>query len=94
MADGFRSRVDGGKFSGRINLALEDQTGNSESTELDVDATLRYRRRWSEFESFGQVEYDTANDQSTADKWTLNNKYTRFFPKDPLARRRVAALEK
>ena len=71
----------GGKLSGQINLAIEAQTGNSESTELDVDATLRYRRRWSEFESFGQLEYDTANDQSTTDKWTLNNKYTRFFPK-------------
>ena len=74
---------DGGKFSGRINLALEDQTGNSESTELDVDATLRYRRRWSELETFGQLEYDTTNGQRTTDNWTLNNKYTRFFPKTP-----------
>jgi hypothetical protein len=35
----------GGKFSGRVNLALEDESGNSESRELDLDATLAYRRR-------------------------------------------------
>jgi putative salt-induced outer membrane protein YdiY len=70
----------GGKFSGGVNLALEDESGNSPSTELDIDLTLRYRRRWSEFETFGQLEYDTTDGERSTDKWLLNNKYTRFLP--------------
>jgi len=74
---------DGGKLSGRINLSVEDETGNSESTELDIDMTLRYRRRWSEIESYGELEYDTTNGRRSTDKWALNNKYTHFVPKTP-----------
>ena len=73
----------GGKFSGGFNLALEDETGNSESTELDVDLTLRYRRRWTELETYGQLEYDTTDGERSTDKWLLNNKYTRFLPNTP-----------
>ncbi|MCG6942621.1 MAG: DUF481 domain-containing protein [Thiohalocapsa sp.] len=70
----------GGKFSGAVNLALEDDTGNTDATELDMDMTLRYRRRWSELETYGELEYDTTDGEQTANKWKLNNKYSRFFP--------------
>jgi putative salt-induced outer membrane protein YdiY len=73
----------GGKFSGRVNLALEDESGNSESRELDLDATLAYRRRWSELQVFGQLEYDTTRGVESTNKWNLNNRYSRFFPDRP-----------
>jgi putative salt-induced outer membrane protein YdiY len=73
----------GGKLSGRINLAFENENGNSPSTELDIDLTLSYRRRFSLFESFGQLEYDTTDGERSTDKWVLNNKYARFFPDTP-----------
>jgi putative salt-induced outer membrane protein YdiY len=74
---------DGGKFSGQINLGLEDETGNSDSTELDLDTTLRYRRRWHELETFGQLEYDTTNGKKSTDNWKLNSKYSHFFRNTP-----------
>jgi putative salt-induced outer membrane protein YdiY len=72
-----------GKISGSINVGFDDESGNSESRELDLDATLRYRRRWHELETFGQLEYDTARGVTTTDHWTVLNKYTRRFPETP-----------
>lgn len=74
---------DGYRLNGRINLALQDQTGNSESTELDLDFDLRYRRRWDELETYGQLEYDSTRGIKTTENWTLLNKYTRRFPRSP-----------
>jgi len=71
----------GHRLNGTINVALQDETGNSDSTELDLDLTLHYRRRWHEFETYGQLEYDTTRGERTTDKWTLLNKYMRRFPK-------------
>lgn len=73
----------GHRLSGRINAALTDETGNSESSEIDVDLSLSYRRRWDEIETFGQLEYDTTRGVKTTENWTLLNKYTRRFPKTP-----------
>jgi hypothetical protein len=36
---------DGGRFSGQVNLAFQDETGSTDSSELDMDATLSYQRR-------------------------------------------------
>lgn len=73
----------GRKISGRVNIGFDDESGNSESSELDLDATLSYRRRWDEFETYGQLEYDTTRGIKTTENWTLLNKYTRRFPKTP-----------
>lgn len=74
---------DGHKLNGAVNVAFQDESGNSESTELDLDFTLRYRRRWDEFESYGQLEYDTTRGIRTTENWTLLNKYVRRFHKTP-----------
>ncbi|WP_201220898.1 DUF481 domain-containing protein [Halochromatium roseum] len=73
----------GYRLNGRVNLALQDETGNAESTELDLDFDLRYRRRWHELETYGQLEYDTTRGIKTTENWTLLNKYTRRFPTSP-----------
>lgn len=67
-------------LSGIINLGIQDATGNSESTELDLDLELNYQRRWHEWQSYGQLEYDTTRGVKTTENWTLLNKYTRRFP--------------
>jgi putative salt-induced outer membrane protein YdiY len=74
---------DGHRLNGAINIALQDESGNSDSTELDLDLTLHYRRRWHEFETYGQLENDTTRGEKTTDKWTLLNKYIRRFPRTP-----------
>ena len=43
----------GYRLNGRVSLGLQDETGNTESTELDLDVDLRYRRRWHEWETYG-----------------------------------------
>jgi putative salt-induced outer membrane protein YdiY len=69
----------GSKFNGRVNFALKDEKGNSESNEIDLDFTLDYRRRWHRFKSYGQLEYDTTRGIKTTDKWTLENNYNHLF---------------
>ena len=73
----------GHRLNGAVNIALQDESGNSDSTEIDVDFTLHYRRRWDELESYGQLEYDTTRGVRTTENWTLLNKYVRRFPKTP-----------
>jgi len=74
---------DGYRLNGIVNLGLQDQTGNSESTELDLDFELSYQRRWQEWQTYGQFEYDTTRGVKTTENWTLLNKYTRRFPTSP-----------
>jgi putative salt-induced outer membrane protein YdiY len=73
----------GHRLSGAVNVGLQDSQGNSTSTELDLDFNLSYRRRWDEFESFGQVDYDTTRETKTTEQWSLRNKYIRRFPHTP-----------
>ncbi|MCF7992428.1 MAG: DUF481 domain-containing protein [Thiohalocapsa sp.] len=70
----------GHRLSGAVNAGLQDSRGNSTSTELDLDFNLSYRRRWDEFESFGQLDYDTTRGTKTTEQWSLRNKYIRRFP--------------
>jgi putative salt-induced outer membrane protein YdiY len=73
----------GHRLGGRVNLALQNEQGNSAKRELDLDLELDYRRLRDQFESFGQLEYDTTRGVRTTDKWRLNNKYSRFFKGSP-----------
>ncbi len=74
---------DGYRLNGIVNLGIQDESGNSESTELDLDFELSYRRRWHEWETYGQLEYDTTRGVKTTENWSLLNKYTRRFPRSP-----------
>jgi putative salt-induced outer membrane protein YdiY len=74
---------DGYDLSGIVNLGLQDANGNSPSTELDLDFELNYQRRWHEWQTYGQLEYDTTDGVQTTENWTLLNKYSRRFPRSP-----------
>jgi len=74
---------DGYRLNGQINLGLQDETGNSESNEIDLDFNLNYRRRRQEWETYGALEYITTRGVKTTENWTLLNKYTRRFRQSP-----------
>jgi putative salt-induced outer membrane protein YdiY len=61
----------GRKRTGRINLAIEDEQGNSEQREFDLD--LELHNRWYKNHLFvlGQLEYDTTRGLTSTDNWTV-----------------------
>lgn len=70
---------DGYKLSGRVNLALENESGNSEQDELDLEYQFNSRWKSSEFLSFGELEYDTTRGFRSADNWTVFNNLDHTF---------------
>jgi putative salt-induced outer membrane protein YdiY len=73
----------GHKFSGRANLAVERERGNTDTNELDLDFDLTYRRRMDRFVAYGELEKDRDNerdkDRMTADNWLLTGRYHHFI---------------
>ncbi len=60
----------GHQFTGRVNLSWENESGNSEKTELDLDFNLDYRWRDNHLLSYGELEYDTTRGIRSSDNWT------------------------
>jgi putative salt-induced outer membrane protein YdiY len=75
----------GYKFSGRANLAVEYERGNTDTNELDIDFDLTYRRQMVRFVAYGELERDRDNerdkDRMTADNWMLTGRYHHFITK-------------
>ncbi len=69
----------GGKFEGRVNVALENDQGNSQSNEFDFDFRVNRRWRWHRVESYGEIEYDTTRGLDSSDNWTWMSNYNRLF---------------
>lgn len=57
-------------FTGKVNISIEDESGNSESNEFDLDFDLTNRWRKNSLRWFGQLEYDTTRGDTTTDKWS------------------------
>jgi putative salt-induced outer membrane protein YdiY len=70
---------DGGRLSGRVNLAVNSEEGNTDQNELDFDYKLDYRRRRHRLESSGIIEYDTNDGVKTTEKWSMDVRYSRLF---------------
>jgi putative salt-induced outer membrane protein YdiY len=74
---------EGYKFSGRANLAMERERGNTDTNELELDFDLTYRRRMDRFVAYGELERDRNNeldkDRMTADNWMLTGRYHHFI---------------
>jgi len=62
---------EGHKRTGRVNLAIEDERGNSEKREYDLDFELHNRWYKNHFTAVGQLEYDTTRGLTSTDKWTF-----------------------
>ncbi len=61
----------GRKRTGRINLAIEDEKGNSEKREYDLDLELHHRWNKNHLTMLGQLEYDTTRGLTSTDNWTF-----------------------
>ena len=69
----------GRKLTGRVNVAFEDEEGNSESTEFDLDFTVNRRWQWHRIRSSGEIEYDTTRGFDSSDNWTWLSAYERLY---------------
>ena len=61
----------GHKFTGRINISIDNERGNSESNEFDLDFNLSNKWKKNNLLVFGQAEYDTTRGFTTTDKWSV-----------------------
>jgi len=69
----------GYKFSGKINLGIEYQRGNTDSDEIDLNTELALRRKDDRLRFFLDLEKDKAAGVTTKDKWYLDGKYDYFL---------------
>lgn len=72
---------EGRKFTGRVNLALERERGNTDQDEIDWDATVALRGKNDRFNAFGEYEKDINDGDTTKKKWKLEGSYNYFFSK-------------
>jgi len=69
---------EGHKFTGRLNLALKFQRGNTVSDEIDFDTQLGWRWKSDRILVFGQLEKDSSFGDTTAENWLATAKYDHF----------------
>jgi len=69
----------GRKRSGRINLAVENERGNSEKREYDLDLELHNRWGKNHLMVLGQLEYDTTRGVTSTDNWTVFANFDQTF---------------
>jgi hypothetical protein len=70
---------EGRKRTGRINLAIEDEKGNTEKREFELDGELHSRWGKNHLTLLGQLEYDTTRGVTSADNWTVFANFDRTF---------------
>ena len=70
---------DGWEFSGRFNLGVKRERGDSHTDESDLDATLTLRNIMNRFEIDGDIEEDRKGTLVTEDKWIAEATYHRFL---------------
>jgi len=68
-----------GKFSGRVNFAMQLESLADRTDEIDADFAISYRRGKNRFKMRGQLDYDQKFDETTTKDWIVIPKYDRFF---------------
>ncbi len=71
----------GYKMSGRANLSLKSQYGNTEKDEFDLDARLELRSIQDRYIFNANLENDNSKGNTTADNWLFSGKYDYFVSK-------------
>jgi hypothetical protein len=71
-------RGEGYKLSGRVNLGVEYQQGNTDREELGLDGEVKIRRQHDRLNVIGQFEKDKSMSVTTAENWLLRSKYDYF----------------
>ena len=72
---------EGIRWTGRVNLALKTQRGNTDKDEFDADVEMAMRRKHDRFTLRGQFEKDRNSGTVTDEDWKLLNKYDYFTSK-------------
>jgi len=61
----------GHKFTGRIEIAVENEKGNSEKNEFDLDFMFNNRWNKNNLQVQGELEYDTTRGFTSSDNWSV-----------------------
>ncbi len=69
---------EGYNFTGRLNVSLVYQRGNTVSNENDLDGNLGMRWKDDRVTVYGQFEKDSNFGETTAQNWLLTGKYDHF----------------
>jgi putative salt-induced outer membrane protein YdiY len=70
---------EGVKWTGRINIDLEVDRGNTDEDEFELDGEVKVRRQHDRFIFMGQYEEDNTNGVMTTQEWKQGNKYDYFL---------------
>jgi len=61
----------GHKFTGRVNISVDNEKGNSEKNEFDLDFSMNNRWRKNNLLVMGELEYDTTRGFTSTDNWSV-----------------------
>ncbi|MGD8618335.1 MAG: DUF481 domain-containing protein [Gammaproteobacteria bacterium] len=70
---------EGIKWTGRVNLDLEMDRGNTDEDNFDADAETRFRRQHDRITLTAQYERDRADGKDTSKNWKQGSKYDYFL---------------
>jgi putative salt-induced outer membrane protein YdiY len=71
----------GYSVTGKANLSLKSQRGNTIKDEFEMDGRLMFRSLEDRYTFTGILENDTNNKKQTADNWLFSGKYDYFVSK-------------
>lgn len=71
----------GYKISGKANISLKSQHGNTDKEEFELDGELQFRSLHDRYSINGYLENDTSKGKTTADNWLISGKYDYFVTK-------------
>lgn len=69
---------EGYRLSGRVDLSVKANRGNTDQDEIDISTDLEWRYLKHRARLFGELEYDVNGGEQTRNKWNLSTKYDRF----------------
>jgi hypothetical protein len=70
---------EGGTFSGRVNVSLKSERGNTDSDDVGIDIDMTYRRGIHRFRAFAELEQDRKDGENTKEDWLLGGTYNYFL---------------
>jgi putative salt-induced outer membrane protein YdiY len=70
---------DGIRWTGRVNLELKTERGNTDTDEFEADGEMRFRRVRDRMTFLGQYEKDKSSGELTTNNWEASGKYDYFF---------------
>jgi hypothetical protein len=68
-----------GKLSGRTNVSLKFERGNTNKDDIGVDFEMEYRRGIRRFRLVGGLEQDRKDAENTKEEWLLWGSYDHFL---------------